>query len=91
MTAPQPKDHDERISELEHRIMVLEEVIRQRDQIIAQSVLDLLVEHTLIQGIVQRVAAAVEAEWTGKFLPELRATLREDLGLETSQPSGDGN
>lgn len=91
MTATQPMDHEERISELENRIVVLEEVIRQRDQIIAQSVLDLLVEQTLINGIVQRVTAAMEAEWTGKFLPELRATLREDLGSGTSTPSDDGN
>lgn len=91
MTTPEPIPLEMRVAELENRVIVLEEVLRQRDQIIAQSVLDLLVEQTLITGIVQRVTAAMEAEWTGKFLPDLRETLREDLGLGTSTPSDAGS
>lgn len=79
MTAPEDVPIELRVAELENRIVVLEEVIRQRDQIIAQSVLDLLVEQTLISGIVQRVTAAMEAEWTGKFLPDLRETIRQEI------------
>ena len=39
-------------------------------------------ESQIFEELINRVAAAVEAEWTREFLPELRKTIRADVQAE---------
>lgn len=75
-----------RISQLEDLLAknsvdlsLLEREVQQSQKIIAAAVLETVREDSLIKLIIQRTTEAVEVEWTTKFLPELRRTIRTDL------------
>lgn len=68
-----------RMIALEERISALEEQVHNGETLVAEAVLQTLKEDVLVTQIIERTVAAIEAEWTGKFLPELRKTNRADL------------
>ena len=47
--------------------------------LVATAVLASLQEHRVLEEVINRTVAAVEAEWSGKFLPELRRTIKADV------------
>ena len=57
-------------------------MLKQNTSIIAGAVLKQVTASQIIEALTNRVAAAAEAEWTGKFLPELRKTIRADVQAE---------
>lgn len=63
---------------LKERIETLEEQFHHNQADVAAAVLKTFSEHVLT-GIVQKTVAAVEVEWTTKFLPELRRTIKADM------------
>lgn len=75
MTTPRPMSPEERLEELESRMMVLEQVQQQTTEIVAAAVMATLQEEGTIAEYVRVIAAKVEAEWSGQFLPELRRSL----------------
>lgn len=79
MTTPRPMSPDERMAELESRMMVLEQLQQQRTEIIAAAVMATLQEEGTIAEYVRVIAAKVEAEWSGQFLPDLRNQLLRRL------------
>lgn len=84
MTAPQPMTPEEQLEDLQARVDVLEQLVRQNHSIVARAVIKHLTDEVIITELIKRVAAAVESEWSGKFLPELRALLlRRVENLET--------
>ena len=69
----------ERLEELEARVAVLEQIQQQNQEVIATAVLASLKEEVVLEQVIQKTTAAIEAEWTGKFLPELRRTIKADV------------
>lgn len=88
MTAPEPMDVEAILAEHNVRIQMLEQLVKQREQIIAAAVIETLRSEEIISEYLQRLTEKVEAEWSGQFLPELRQvmmrrleTIEEALGL----------
>ena len=79
MTTPHKMTPLERLDEVEAALQVLEQVQSQNQEIVATAVLASLQEHRVLEEVINRTVAAVEAEWTGKFLPELRRTIKADV------------
>jgi hypothetical protein len=76
-------DTSNQLQALRERVLKLEEAgavsTHEMEERIALAVLQTLKEDVLITQIVERTVAAIEAEWTGNFLPELRRTAKADL------------
>ena len=79
MTEPRVMTDRERIEELELAVVELKHQLDMNQQVIAHAVLLSLKEESILTEILQRVVEKVEAEWSGKFLPELRRTVRADV------------
>ena len=79
MTTPKPMSPEERLAEMESRMHVLEQIQQQQTEIVAAAVMATLQEEGTIAEYVRVIAAKVEAEWSGQFLPELRAQLMTRL------------
>jgi uncharacterized coiled-coil protein SlyX len=77
MTTPIHQTIEERIAELESRVAVLESTIVQLRQYIQHQTKEQLTK--IVEEAVHRSVAAIEAEWTGTFLPELRRTVKADV------------
>lgn len=82
--------HEEWLTELTTRMNVLEEIVRQRDQIIATAVIETLKSEEFISEYLTRMTERVEAEFTGNFLPELRQLLISRLERIEKQLDGQG-
>ncbi|MCL7965383.1 MAG: hypothetical protein M8858_08195 [marine benthic group bacterium] len=76
-------DTSNQLHALRQRVHKLEEAgaasMQESEEKIALAVLQTLKDDVLITQIVERTVIAIEAEWTGKFLPELRRTARADI------------
>jgi len=71
------EDLSKRLSLIEEKQQLLERVTSQDQTVLATAILQTLKEEHLVKEIIRRTAEAIEAEWSGKFLPELRRTLKE--------------
>ncbi len=87
MPPPELPSQADLVQELHGRVEVLEQLLRERDTVIARAVIAHLTDEVIIAEVIKRVAAAVESEWTGNFLPGLRASLLRRIekleGMET--------
>lgn len=79
MTAPEVMTDRERIEELELAVVELKHQLDLKEKVIAHAVLLSLKEESILTEILRQVVEKVEAEWSGKFLPELRRTVKADL------------
>lgn len=79
MTTPEVMTDRERIEELELALTELKHQFDLKEQVIAHAVLLSLREESILGEIMQKVVEKVEAEWTTKFLPELRRTVKADV------------
>lgn len=82
--------HEEWLTELTTRMNVLEEIVRQRDKIIATAVIETLKSEEFISEYLTRLTERVEAEFTGNFLPELRQLLISRMERIEKQLDGQG-
>ena len=82
--------HEEWLTELTTRMNVLEEIVRQRDKIIATAVIETLKSEEFISEYLMRMTERVEAEFTGNFLPELRQLLISRMERIEKQLDGQG-
>jgi len=90
LTSSEPLSHEEWLTELTTRLNVLEEIVRQRDKIIANAVIETLRSEEVIGEYLLRLTEKVEAEFTGAFLPELRQLLLSRLERVERQLAGGG-
>lgn len=88
MTAPQEMTKDQMIDDLMHRmvnveatVLELKSELRASQEIVAQAVAQTVTE-TIAETLITKAVEAIEAEWSGKFLPELRRTIRDDIQAE---------
>lgn len=79
MTTPEVMTPLERIEELELALVELTRKLELKEQVIAHAVLLTLKDEVILEEVIKRTAAAIEAEWSGKFLPELRRTVKADV------------
>lgn len=79
MTGAQIMTDRERIEELELAVVELKHQLDVKEKVIAHAVLLSLREESILGEIMQQVVEKIEAEWTGKFLPELRRTVKADV------------
>ncbi len=79
MTTPEVMTDRERIEELELALVELKNQFDLKEKVIAHAVLLSLKEESILTEILKKVVEGVEAEWSGKFLPELRATVKADV------------
>ncbi len=76
---PQQMSPLERLEELELAVVDLKNQLNLKEQVIAHAVLLTLKEEVILEEVIKRTVAAVESEWSGKFLPELRRTIKADV------------